>query len=40
MSRSKYNEEFRSSTVQLILNNNKSVKEISTDLDIHEKTLY
>lgn len=39
MSRSKYNEEFRSSTVQLILNN-KSVKEISTDLDIHEKTLY
>lgn len=40
MSRSKYNEEFRSSTVQLILNNNKSVKEISIDLDIHEKTLY
>ncbi|MCT7598189.1 transposase [Aliarcobacter butzleri] len=40
MSRSKYNEEFRFSTVQLILNNNKSVKEISTDLDIHEKTLY
>lgn len=40
MSRSKYNEEFRSSTVQLILNNNKSVKEISKDLDIHEKTLY
>ncbi|MCT7590819.1 transposase [Aliarcobacter butzleri] len=40
MSRSKYNEEFRSSTVQLILNNNKSVKEISTDLDIHEKTSY
>lgn len=40
MSRSKYNEEFRSSTVQLILNNNKSVKEVSSDLDIHEKTLY
>ena len=40
MSKSKYNEAFRSSTVQLILNNNKSVKDISIDLDIHEKTLY
>ncbi len=40
MSRSKYNEEFRSSTVQLILNNNRSIKEISLDLGIHEKTLY
>ncbi len=40
MSRSKYSEEFRFSTVQLILNNNKSVKEISVDLGIHEKTLY
>lgn len=39
MSRSKYNEEFRSSTVQLILNTNKSIKEISFD-SIHEKTLY
>ncbi|MFY9074540.1 transposase, partial [Malaciobacter mytili] len=40
MSRSKYNEEFRSSTVQLTLNNSKSVREISKDLGIHEKTLY
>jgi transposase len=40
MSRSKYNEEFRASTVQLILNNNKSVKEIALDLGIHDKTIY
>lgn len=38
MSRSKYNEEFRSSTVQLILNTNKSIKEISFDLGIHKKS--
>lgn len=40
MSWSKYNEEYRSSTVQLILNNSKSVREISKDLGIHKKTLY
>lgn len=40
MSKSKYTEEFRSSTVQLILNNNRSVRDISGDLGIHEKTLY
>ena len=40
MSRSKYSEEFRTSTVQLILNNDRSVRAVSDDLGIHEKTLY
>ena len=40
MSRSKYSDEFRDSTVQLILNNNRSVRDVSDDLGIHEKTLY
>jgi len=40
MSNSKYTEEFRSSTVQLILNTNRSVREVSEDLGVHEKTLY
>jgi len=40
MSNSKYTEEFRSSTVQLILNSNRAVREVSEDLGVHEKTLY
>ncbi|WP_458699916.1 transposase [Sulfurospirillum sp. 1307] len=40
MSRSQYSEEFRASTMQLILNNSRSIREVSDDLGIHEKTLY
>ncbi|WP_457746314.1 transposase [Sulfurimonas sp.] len=40
MSNSKYTEEFRTSTVQLIINSNRSVREVSEDLGVHEKTLY
>ena len=40
MSNSKYTEEFRSSTVQLLINTDRSVKEVSEDLGVHEKTLY
>lgn len=36
----KYSKEFKDSTVQLIINNNESVTQISRDLDIHPKTLY
>ena len=40
MSRSKYTQEFRDSTVELILNSEKTVKEFSLDLGIHVKTLH
>lgn len=40
MRTSKYSQEFRDSTVQLILNNNESVVKVSNDLDINTKTLY
>jgi transposase len=40
MANSKYTEEFRTSTVQLILNSHRSVKDVSRDLGVHEKTLY
>ena len=40
MRTSKYNQEFRDSTVQLILNNEESVAKVATDLDINPKTLY
>jgi transposase len=36
----KYSQEFKDSTVQLIINNNKNVKEIAKDLDLNPKTLY
>ena len=40
MRTSKYSQEFRDSTVQLILNNSESVVKVSNDLDINTKTLY
>ena len=40
MRTSKYNKEFRDSTVQLILNNNESVAKVAADLDVNPKTLY
>jgi len=36
----KYSQEFKDSTVQLIINNNENVKEIAKDLDLNPKTLY
>ena len=36
----KYSQEFKDSTVQLIINNNENAKDISKDLDINPKTLY
>ena len=40
MRRSKYSQEFKDSTVQLILNNNESVVKVADDLDLNPKTLY
>ena len=36
----KYTQEFKDSSVQLILNSNKSVLQISKDLGVSDKTLY
>lgn len=36
----KYSKEFKESTVQLVINENQKVSQISKDLDIHPKTLY
>lgn len=35
-----YTQEFKSSTIQLALNSDKSVIQIAKDLEINEKTLY
>ena len=40
MRTSKYSQEFKDSTVQLILNNNESVSKVADDLGINSKTLY
>ena len=40
MRRSKYSQEFKDSTVQLIINNNESVVKVAEDLDLNPKTLY
>ena len=40
MRRSKYSQEFRDSTIQLIINNNESVVKVAEDLDLNPKTLY
>ncbi len=40
MRKSKYSKEFKDSTVQLILNNNESVKQVAQDLGLNPKTLY
>ena len=37
MRRSKYSQEFRDSTVQLIINNNESVVKVAEDLDLKEE---
>ena len=40
MRRSKYSQEFKDSTVQLIINNNESVVKVAEDLGLNPKTLY
>ena len=35
----RYSQEFKDSTIQLVLNSNESTKKIAKDLDVHEKTL-
>ncbi|MCV6598866.1 MAG: transposase [Alphaproteobacteria bacterium] len=35
-----YTKEFRDSTVELVLNSDKSAMQIAKDLDINDKTLY
>ena len=36
----RYTQEFKESTIQLVLNSNESTKKIAEDLDVNEKTLY
>ena len=36
----RYTQEFKDSTIQLVLNSNESIKKIANDLDVHNKTLY
>jgi transposase len=40
MKNSKYTREFRDSTVQLVMNSEKSILQIAKDLDVNSKTLY
>jgi transposase len=40
MRQSKYSQEFKDSTVQLIINNNESFVQVVEDLDLNPKTLY
>lgn len=40
MRQSKYSQEFKNSTVELIINNNESVVKVAEDLDLNPKTLY
>ena len=40
MRTSKYTQEFKDSTVQLIINSDESVIKISKDLDLNHKTVY
>lgn len=40
MKNSKYSKEFKASTIQLVMNSDKSVMQIAQDLDINDKTLY
>jgi transposase len=40
MKNSKYSKEFKDSTIQLVMNSNKSAYQIAQDLDINDKTLY
>ncbi|PLY04680.1 MAG: hypothetical protein C0625_15930 [Arcobacter sp.] len=40
MRNSKYTKEFKDSTIQLVMNGDKSAYQIAQDLDINDKTLY
>jgi transposase len=40
MRNSKYTAEFRDSTVQLVIQGEKSVSQIGQDLDVNPKTIY
>ena len=40
MKNSKYTKEFKDSTIQLVMNSDKSAMQIAKDLDINDKTLY
>ena len=40
MRNSKYTKEFRDSTIQLVMNSDKSAMQIAQDLDVNDKTLY
>jgi len=40
MRKSKHTQEFRDSTVQLVMKGDKSVQEIGQDLDVNPKTIY
>ncbi len=40
MRNSKYTAEFRDSTIQLVINGDKSVLKIGKDLDVNPKTIY
>ena len=40
MRNSKYTKEFKDSTVQLVMNSDKSALSIANELDINPKTLY
>jgi transposase len=40
MRNSKYTKEFRDSSIQLVINSDKSTAKIAADLDVNEKTLY
>ena len=40
MKNSKYTKEFKDSTIQLVMNSDKSAMKIAKDLDINDKTLY
>jgi len=40
MKNSKYTKEFKDSTIQLVINSDKSTYQIAQDLDINDKTLY
>jgi len=40
MKKSKYTKEFRDSTINLVMNSEKSAYQIAQDLDVNDKTLY
>ena len=40
MRNSKYTTDFRDSTIQLVMNSDKSVLQIGKDLDVNPKTIY